>query len=111
MNFKILQTQNAFYKLKFGFSAMEFVEEMLGISITELETALSKPSMKQIRILLHGMLECGEGRKFKVDEVHQIMDVVVGEQGLDGLASLVGEVVSLAFPQSSHPEEVAQGKK
>lgn len=113
MQFKIVQTKNNVYKLKFGFGAMEFVEDALGISIAELSTKLTNPSMKQIRILLHAMLECGEERSFSVQEVHAIMDEVVAEKGMEGLANLIGEVVTLAFPDSNHsyPNEVAAGKR
>lgn len=112
MNFKVIQTKNAYYKLKFGFAAMEFVEDVLGISINDLSTALAKPSMKQIRVLLHAMLESGEERNFKTPEVHAIMDAIVGEEGIEGLAKLIGEVIELAFPESNHayPDDVA-GKR
>lgn len=113
MQFKIVQTKNNLYKLKFGFGAMEFVEDALGISISELSTKLANPSMKQIRILLHAMLESGEERRFNVAEVHAVMDDIVGEKGIEGLAELIGEVVALAFPDSNHsyPNEVAAGKR
>ena len=112
MQFKVIQTKNNIYKLKFGFSAMEFVEETLGISISDLSTKLANPSMKQIRILLHAMLESGEERSFRVEEVHAIMDEIAGDEGVEGLARLIGEVVTLAFPdQHSYPEDVAAGKR
>lgn len=113
MQFKIVQTKNNIYKLKFGFGAMEFVEDALGITISDLSTKLANPSMKQIRILLHAMLESGEERSFTVSEVHAVMDQVVAEEGMEGLAELIGDVISLAFPdkQKSYPADVAAGKR
>lgn len=110
MTFKVIQTKNHFYKLKFGFAAMEFVEDVLGISISELSTALQNPSMKQIRILLHAMLESGEERTFKTSEVHALMDEITAEKGIEGLAEVIGEVITLAFPDKgrSYPEETGK---
>ena len=111
MQFKIIQTKNNVYKLKFGFAAMEFVEEMLEVAISDLATKLSNPSMKQIRILLHAMLESGEERSFKTQEVHAIMDEIVSDKGMEGLAELIGDVITLAFPEKSYPADVEAGKR
>ena len=95
MKFKTVQTESNIYKLRFTYNSYCFIESVLGISMSELGNDFN-PSFTDLRVFFQAALMGGEKRKFSIEEVGEILDEIIDEIGIEGMAGLLTDVISLS---------------
>lgn len=86
--------------LKFGMNALIELEEMLGVSVTNLD--ISDFSMKDLRTFFYVGLKW-EDKELTQEYAGEVIDSVIENEGMESLSKSLAKSIQLAFGGKSSP--------
>ena len=90
--------------LRFGTNAISMAEDLLGRPITAIGTSVG---IKDLRVLYY----CGlywEDKELTLDDVGDLMDIVMEEQGTEYLGNKIAEAIQQALPDPKKKAKKAE---
>lgn len=87
--------------LSFGTNAMIELEERLEKPLTELDEAMG---YKELRTIFYVGLKW-EDKKLTVEDVGDLMDIVIGDKGIEYLSETMAKAMELAFGGNAMPTD------